>query len=160
MQVVIKRPDGGVSIMVLQGLAAEAHELAPEYLDMIVQAEISQWPKEDQGAVVSWRAMPDDAIPTDRTFRAAWSDTSKELVVDQDMAKCRNIWRDHMRAARAPKLAALDVEVMRAIEAGDDTKAIADKKQALRDVTKAAEIEAATTPEELKAVWPAILADR
>ena len=43
--------------------------------------------------------------------------------------------RDRLRADREPRLAALDVQFMRAIEQGQDTAAIAAEKQALRDVT-------------------------
>jgi hypothetical protein len=56
-----------------------------------------------------------------------------------------------IRAERAPKLEALDVEFMRAVEAGDAEKQaeIAAKKQALRDATDNPAITAATTPGEL-----------
>jgi len=52
--------------------------------------------------------------------------------------------------------AVLDVEYMRADEAGNVAKklAVAKKKQELRDVTADPRIESAKTPEELKAVWP------
>lgn len=64
-----------------------------------------------------------------------------------------------MRAARAPKLAALDIAYQRADEAGDDAEKarITALKQALRDVTSDPAIEAATTTEILKSVWPDIL---
>lgn len=67
--------------------------------------------------------------------------------------------RELRRRARAPKLAVLDVEYMRADEAGDPAEKarVAAKKQALRDVTIDPAIEAATTPEELRAAWPVIL---
>lgn len=86
-------------------------------------------------------------VPADRTFRNAWNWTGK---VDHDMEKCRAIHRDRMRAARAPKLAALDVRQLR----GEDVEA---EKTALRDVTADPAIDAAKTPEELKLVWPEIL---
>ena len=50
-------------------------------------------------------------------------------------AKAEDATRDRLRAEREPRLAALDVQFMRAIEAGQDTTAIAAEKQALRDVT-------------------------
>lgn len=154
MAIVIKKIDGSVSVMTLLDDAAEASALAPEHLDTIVQAEIAQWPDDLRESVVSWRVMPDDAIPTDRTFRAAWSDTTPSASIDIDMDRCREVWKGRLRRARAPKLAELDVAVMRAIESGGDTSDLARKKQALRDVTKHPDIEAAKTPEELKAVWP------
>lgn len=52
--------------------------------------------------------------------------------------KAKAIKLDQLRAERAPKLAALDVAFVRALEQGDDAEQsrIAAEKQALRDVTK------------------------
>jgi len=54
--------------------------------------------------------------------------------------KAKAIKLDQLRAERAPKLAALDVAFMRAVERGDllEQASIAAQKQALRDVTKVA----------------------
>lgn len=54
--------------------------------------------------------------------------------------KAKAIKLDQLRAERAPKLAALDVAFMRAVEQGDTAaqSRIAAEKQALRDVTKVA----------------------
>jgi len=73
-----------------------------------------------------------------------------------DIAKCKSIHLDKFRAARAPKLSALDVDFMRAVEQGDAAKQaeIAVQKQELRDVTKTP---LPDTLEEIKAVWPEIL---
>lgn len=43
---------------------------------------------------------------------------------------------DRLRIERDARLVALDVEFMRALEAGEDTAPIAAQKQALRDVTE------------------------
>lgn len=53
--------------------------------------------------------------------------------------KAKAIKLDQLRAERAPKLAALDLAFMRAVEQGDllEQASIAAQKQALRDVTKA-----------------------
>jgi len=79
-----------------------------------------------------------------------------------DMTKAREIKRDQLRAERRPLLEQLDVEFMRAVEAGDAEKQalIAERKQLLRDVTADPAIDAATTPDELKAVRPAILDEK
>ena len=98
-------------------------------------------------------------IPTDRTFRDAWRNNGKgRLEVNMPMA--RELWRDLMRAARAPRLAALDVEYQRADETGDTARKadVARRKQVLRDVTADPRIEASTAPDELKAVWAGVLA--
>lgn len=89
-------------------------------------------------------------VPADITFRDAWSFDGKQFGVKMDEAK--EIWRDRLRKEREPLLAALDVEFIRALEAGADTKAIAAEKQRLRDVTALPAIDAAQTPDELKAI--------
>lgn len=90
-------------------------------------------------------------IPTDRTFRNAWK---ADLSVD--MVKARIILRDKMRIARAPLLADLDTQYMRADEANNAQQkaAITQQKQTLRDITALPAIDAASTPEQLKAAWP------
>jgi len=69
------------------------------------------------------------------------------------MDKARDIHRHKVRQARKPLLEAKDVEFQRALESGADTATIVSEKQALRDAPAAAAIDAATTPEELKAAW-------
>ena len=100
-----------------------------------------------------------NAIPVDRTFRDAWRNNGSGKP-EVDMSAARELWRDRMRAARVPKLAALDVEYQRADETGDTARKadVARRKQVLRDVTADPRIEAAATPDELKAVWPEVLA--
>ena len=80
-------------------------------------------------------------------------------MITVNMDKARDIKKDMIRADRTPKLEALDVEFMRAVEAGDTAAqaTIAVKKQALRDATDDPAIAAATTPDELKAVVPTAL---
>ena len=74
-------------------------------------------------------------------------------MININMNKARDIHRERVREARNPKIAAKDVEFQRALETGADTSAIVAAKQALRDAPAAANIEAATTPEELKQAW-------
>lgn len=76
-----------------------------------------------------------------------------------NMTKALEIKKDMIRAERAPLLAALDIEMMRAIESGNSAKQaeIAAKKQALRDATKDPVLTQAATPEELKAATPSAL---
>lgn len=73
-----------------------------------------------------------------------------------DISACKEIHLDKFRAARAPKLAKLDVDYMKAIEVEDSVKAsqIAIAKQELRDITK---ITLPDTLPEIKEVWPDIL---
>ena len=78
-------------------------------------------------------------------------------MININMTKARDIHREKVRQARNPKLASKDVEFQRALETGADTAAIVAAKQALRDAPASAAIEAATTPDELKASWDAEL---
>lgn len=77
-------------------------------------------------------------------------------MISIDMIKAREIKRDLIRAERAPMMAALDVEFMRAVETGDTAKQqeVAAEKQRLRDATQDPSIDAAQTPDELKDLNP------
>ena len=80
-------------------------------------------------------------------------------MITVNMTKAREIKKDHLRQERKPLLEKLDVQYMRAIEAGatDEQASIATKKQQLRDITADAGITNATTADQLKSVRPAIL---
>jgi hypothetical protein len=114
---------------------------------------LAKWTPARRDRVAGHRQIEPAEIPTDRTFRDAWADKGRVQV---DMPKAREIHRERMREARSPLLSNLDIEYQRADEAGDQTaKAeVAMRKQRLRDVTALPEIDAAKTPEQLKACWP------
>ena len=69
------------------------------------------------------------------------------------MQKATEIKKDMLRAERAPLLADLDIQMLRAIETSNTAKQaeILAKKQALRDITANPVLLSATTPEQLKA---------
>jgi hypothetical protein len=96
-----------------------------------------------------------ESLNIDNTFFNAY-EFDQEVGAKVNLDKAKEIWLNHYRRARTPLLAALDVDFMRAVEAGNTTlqKEIASKKQALRDVTKT---ELPNTLEEIKATWPEIL---
>ncbi len=89
-------------------------------------------------------------VPADRTFRGAWSFNGDAVEVDMTAAKV--IHKDNLRAERAPRLADLDVAYMKALEAGSGADAIAAQKATLRDITADSRIDAASTPDALKAL--------
>lgn len=176
MRVLIEREDGGVSIMTLiepPGLrelvtlvaeisgedvrSGDARRELDREVDDLIQTEVEKWETASESKAVSNRVIADDALPADRTFRNAWQ--YRDGRIETDMAKAREIHRDHMRRVRKPLLEALDTEALRAIESGDTAELarVAARKQALRDVTKSPAINAASTPTELKRMWPAIL---
>lgn len=90
-------------------------------------------------------------VPSNRDFRGAWSLSGS--VISEDMAKAKEIFKDKIREVRAPLLEAKDVELMKALEAGTSTTAIAAAKDALRDAPAASGISSASTIAELKAAW-------
>ena len=94
-------------------------------------------------------------VPSDRHFRGAWSLNGS--VISEDMDSARAIFRDKIREARKPLLEAKDVDLMKALETGADTSAIASAKTALRDAPAAAAIDSASTIAALKAAWDADL---
>ncbi|MGC5098572.1 hypothetical protein ACPXA0_26590, partial [Escherichia coli] len=59
--------------------------------------------------------------PPDRDFRDAWQ--LNGTVIEVDMARARDIHRDNLRAERARRFAALDVEASRNMIGGDTTGA-------------------------------------
>jgi len=94
-------------------------------------------------------------VPNNRDFRGAWSLSGN--VISEDLTKAKEIFKDKVREVRKPLLDAKDVELMKALEAGSDTSAIASAKQALRDAPSASAIDAASNMTELKAAWDASL---
>ena len=96
----------------------------------------------------------DYQIPAERTFRDGWESNADTGVISVNMAKAKDIWRDKIRAAREEPLKALDTAYMKALESGSSTTQIVADKQALRDAPALASIDAATTPDELKAIQP------
>lgn len=147
MRYLLKMQGGGVAILTLVSV------------DATVETVLAKWHPDERAKVVSWRPCEDDEIPADRTFRDAWVDRGTIAV---DMPKARDIHRARMRQARGALLGDLDIAYQRADETGDqkEKSSIAAKKQALRDVTALQAIEAAKTPDDLKAVWPDVLAVR
>ena len=94
-------------------------------------------------------------VPGNRDFRGAWSLSGS--VISEDMDKAKEIFKDKVREVRKPLLEAKDVELMKALEAGSDTAAIATAKDALRDAPAASAIDAATDIASLKAAWDTAL---
>ena len=90
------------------------------------------------------------AFPADDPYRAAWR--LQDAAIVHDMPKAREVHRDILRRERKAILAALDVQFMRALEAGQDTAAIVAEKTRLRDITADSRIEAAQTIDDLKLV--------
>ena len=160
--VVLTHNDGTIGIMQLmrEPLLPENSSLfgydhtsgSRDMSDEVIQFDIDR--SAFDKPVVSWRRIHFQDLPTDGAFRAAWRDSGQHIY--HDMPTCRQIHIERIRKARAPKLQALDVEYQRALEdnnVGYRNKVVA-KKRKLRDATEDPRIEASTSIEELKAVWP------
>lgn len=121
-KIVVKRSDGGVSILI------PTHEATPEtMLRDALRVE----------GYVSHREISDDSIPSNRIFRNAWTDDLPTPTIDVDLTKAKSIKLDQFRILRAPLLAKLDIQFQRALEEANETKKadIINSKQILRDVT-------------------------
>lgn len=145
----VKTDDGGVVIMSVV-LHDGRKKFYPDFDKLVAQSAEHGW----NGKPVSWR-LTDDAEITglDRYFRGAWEDSGRLGV---NLPKAREIHLSHIRIARDRELRRLDTEYIKADEAGDTTRKqeIAQRKQSLRDLPETFDLSKATTPEELKALWP------
>lgn len=95
---------------------------------------------------------PEAVADLRRQFRGAWQMDGDVVAVD--MAAARDLHRKYLRRERAPRWPALDAAWFRAAEQNDTPRLaqVAAEKQALRDVTEDARIDAANTPEDLAAL--------
>ena len=98
-------------------------------------------------------AAADATMPSDRHFRNAWSLSGKTIT--EDLTASKVIFKDKIREARTPLLAAEDVVYMKALEGAntDAQAASVAKKKALRDAPAASAISSADTIAKLKAAW-------
>lgn len=134
----VELPDG-VAIVQVTGLIPDEQALRKAHPDLI-----------------SYRKIEADAVPQDRTFRDAWK---ADLSVD--MEKARAIHMNRIRQARDLLLAKTDIEAQNALLSGEPHRieTISRKKHILRNIPQTFDLSIATTPDELKALWPDELKD-
>jgi len=145
MKIIFTRPDGGVSIMTP---APQAHvaRVLPQVADMTEQQYVEFIRDRDVPiGATNVSVVADNAIPVDRTFRNAL-----KADLTHDKAKAVEITKDRLRAERAPLLADLDAQYIRALEEGKPTAAIVAEKNRLRNITIIPN--ASMTLDELKAI--------
>lgn len=142
-KIIYTRPDGGVSIV---GPAPITDLRKIQQFNNMTQAEYEAhvWERSVPKDAINPQYIDEADIPDDRYFRNAWKQNGKKALVDMDKAK--EIHMDKIRAARNEKLKELDIETMKGID-------VQDEKQVLRDLPDSFDL-TATTPEELKALWP------
>lgn len=136
MKIIYTNNEGGVSVIYPTG-----------------ELSIEEVAAKDVPEGVAYEIVEDDAIPSDRTFRNAW--VMGDCCVEHDLDKCKAIHRDTIRQVRTELFAVADIAYMKALETNNDIAKdqAAAVKGLLRDAPAAPEIDAATTPEELKAAW-------
>ena len=98
-------------------------------------------------------AAADATVPSDRHFRGAWSLSGSTIT--ENLAAARVIFKDKIREARAPLLAAEDIVYMKALEDADSSAQAASiaKKKKLRDAPAAVAITNAASIAALKNAW-------
>lgn len=141
--------DGGLTVLTPVRNTAPVLEDISDF-EMIARA-VGDVPKDATNVQII------SAVPPDRTFRNAW--IAGNGVIEHDMVKAREIAKDMIRAQRAPLFVKNDLLIQDALLSGneaDKAKAVA-TRDTLRNSTADPSIAAAQTPEELKAVLPAIL---
>ena len=79
-------------------------------------------------------------------------------MITIDISKAKEVWKNKIRIARKPALEKLDIDFIKAQEAGTDTTSIVADKNTLRDLPD--QVDTATTVDEIKAVWNDMLGDK
>ena len=79
-------------------------------------------------------------------------------MITIDITKAKEVWKNKIRFKRAGALKKLDLDFMKAQEAGTDTTSIVADKNTLRDLPE--QVNTATTTDEIKAVWNDMLGDK
>lgn len=162
-RLVFTKPDGSISIIYPSLKARREDESEDDFLARVWarNVEVGKQATRDGGSHEEGTYPTDsdipavieqEVIPTDYAFRDAWR--LNGAAVDCDMTAAKEIQRDRLRRERAPLLAALDIEVTRALVSGDQAKVaeVEAERQRLRDVTALPAIDAAQTPDDLKAI--------
>lgn len=147
-KIIYTRPDGGLSVMhPVMNTRGEAADFTE------ADAEQRAWDRLPLDAI-NPRFVDEGEIPTDRTFRNAWTHGGDKI--DIDMAKAVEIQKGKLRELRAPLFIQNDIAIQDALVSGDKgalSVAVA-RRDSLRDVTVDPAIAAATTPDELAVVIP------
>lgn len=137
--------DSFARIWPIEGATAVWAETEDEFVDRIVIKDIPV-------DATDVHVIDATDVPSDRSFREAWTTTGNGIQVDIDRA--RDIHRARIRSARDAELIKLDIAYIRADETGDtiEKNRIAAAKQLLRDAPAYDGIASASSLDELKAL--------
>lgn len=141
------------------GLSSQEHGIV---LKMIAKQDMDEGKISHRPQILDQDVVAADvALPADDFFRGAWVWRDGATRIETDMPRALGIAQEKIRIARAPKLAELDVEFQRAVEAKDDARqaTVTAQKQRLRDATADSRLTAATTPEALRIALDAVVSE-
>jgi hypothetical protein len=129
-RIIYQTPEGGVAV--------------------IIPAESVEAALKDVPAGVDYEIVFEDAIPSDRFFRNAW--TLGDCCVEHDLDKCKEIGHERRRAARAEEFQPFDEIIAKQIP-GKDAAEAEEARQTIRNKYTEVQdaIDAAETPDEIKA---------
>ena len=135
MKVIAYKDDNGGVTIVYPAYQSEWNQQEQDNFLLFVQNK--DVPKLSDGSIrQSWIIDGEETLPT-KYVRQAW-DITNDGKLYFDMNKGYDVKKDHLRFLRKPFLEKLDIDFMKALEAGDAAlmSSIINKKQTLRDITK------------------------
>ena len=133
-RIIFQNTEGGVSVIIPSG------ELP---VDEVAQRDVPDG--------VPYEIVTTDDIPSDRTFRNAWTMGNGTVVVD--LTKAKEIGHDKRRAARDEEFKPHDEVIMKQIPGKGATIAEAARQKIRnKDAAKQVAIDAATSADELKTI--------
>jgi hypothetical protein len=154
MKVIAYKTDEGVTVVYPAYQPEMNQQQQDEFLLMVQNKDV---PKLSDGSTrPSWIIEGEQTIPL-RWLRTAWKiNDDGEFYFDRN--KAQDLKKEQFRNLRKPFLEKLDVQFMRALEAGDTASLpqIAAKKQELRDITNI-NFDEQNTPQKLHEFIPDIL---
>lgn len=140
-KIIYTRPDGGISVV------GPVRNTVGETLTTDEDIEQRAWNKLPADAInPQW--VEDSSIPTDRTFRDAWSQSGTDIVVD--MVRARDIQEKRIKTAQRIKVR----DILEREALGEN---VASEKAAVRAVNPRVLVDSVSTTDELRAAFPAIL---
>ena len=118
-------------------------------VSVIIPTELVELALKDVPAGTPYEIIEEAVVPSDRTFRNAW--TLKGKAIEHDMTKAKAIAHERRRVARAEEFAPLDDIIAKRIP-GTTAEEAETGRQRIRDkyAKQQAAIDAATTVDQLK----------
>lgn len=146
-RIVFKNVDGTCGIIIPSPSILK--DVLDDKTGEVIQAAITleDIAKRDVPEGLEWRICDASDIPSDRAFRAAWTDDNPSQKIDVNMQKAREIHMNNIRQVRNEKLKELDVEQLKGVN-------VLIEKQSLRDLPLTFDLTLANTANELKSLWP------